>query len=88
MRTDLAEDLTARTLAACVPLLPRPGLPEHIRALTSRHLLDVESDLVGRFAVRAGHHAPVVTAPEDIHDLQGLMPGSGTLCTHWLVATR
>jgi hypothetical protein len=45
VRTDLAEDLTARTLAACVPLLPRPGLPEHIRALTSRHVLDVESDL-------------------------------------------
>src|SRR5262249_50886584 len=33
VRAELAEDLTARTLAACVPLLPRPGVPEHIRAL-------------------------------------------------------
>ncbi len=31
VRVELAEDLTARTVAACVPLTDRAGLPEHIR---------------------------------------------------------
>ena len=35
IRIDLAEDLTARALSACEPLLPRADVPEHIRALTS-----------------------------------------------------
>ena len=39
VRTELADDLTARTVAACVPLLARPGVPAHVRALTSRHVL-------------------------------------------------
>ena len=34
-RVELAEDLTARTLTQCVPLLDRPDVPEHIRSLTS-----------------------------------------------------
>ena len=34
------------TVAACVPLLARADVPEHIRALTSPHVLDVEADLV------------------------------------------
>ena len=29
-----------------------PGVPEHVRALTSRHVLEVEADLVGRLALR------------------------------------
>ncbi|PZS16462.1 MAG: TrwC relaxase [Pseudonocardiales bacterium] len=53
VRTELAEDLTARSVADCVPLLARIGAPEHVRALTSRHVLDVETDLAGRFAARA-----------------------------------
>jgi len=53
VRTELAEDLTARTLGHCVPLLARTGVPEHVRGLTSRHVLDVETDLVSRFAARA-----------------------------------
>jgi len=52
VRAELAEDLTARTLDRCVPLLERDGVPEHIRALTSRHVLDVEVDLIGRLALR------------------------------------
>ncbi len=52
VRSELAEDLTARTLAECVPLLDRTGVLEHIRALTSRHVLDVEADLAGRLAMR------------------------------------
>ncbi len=53
VRLELADDLTARAVADCVPLLERPGLPEHIRALTSRPVLEVEADLVGRLADRS-----------------------------------
>ncbi len=64
-RSELAEDLTARAVARCVPLLDRPGAPAHIRALTSQHVLDVEADLVGRLAARAAepHHNPDPTRP-------------------------
>ena len=60
VRTELAEDLTARTVARCVPLLQRSGVPEHVRALTSPHVLEVEDDLVTRLAARgtAPHTAP------------------------------
>jgi exodeoxyribonuclease V alpha subunit len=54
VRIGLAEDLTARALACCVPLLSRDGMPvpvpEHIRAWTSQPVLDVEADLVDRLA--------------------------------------
>ncbi|WP_375483525.1 MobF family relaxase [uncultured Jatrophihabitans sp.] len=53
VRAELAEDVTARTLAVCVPLLHRNGVPEHIRALTSRQVLAVEADLTTRLAARA-----------------------------------
>ena len=53
VRLELSEDLTARTVAACVPLLHRPGVPEHIRSLTSGDVLDVENDLTARLAHRA-----------------------------------
>ena len=52
-RTELAEDLTARVIAECVPLLDRPGLPEHLRTLTSPTVLDVEADLTTRLIDRA-----------------------------------
>jgi exodeoxyribonuclease V alpha subunit len=52
-RLELAEDLTARALARCVPLLGRAGLPEHIRTLTSQQVIDVEADLTARFIARA-----------------------------------
>jgi exodeoxyribonuclease V alpha subunit len=45
IRTELAEDLTVRTVAECVGLLERDGVPEHVRALTSRHVVAVESDI-------------------------------------------
>ena len=53
VRIELAEDLTARAVEACVPLLEQQGTPEHIRALTSHAVLGVEADLVSSFAVRA-----------------------------------
>jgi thymidine kinase len=66
-RGELAEDLTARTLADCSPLIGRSGVPEHIRQLTSRHVLDVEADLVARFAARA--HAPSDAVRTAVPDL-------------------
>src|SRR4051794_6703972 len=55
VRIELAEDLTARALARCVPLLDRDGagVPEHIRAWTSQPVLDVEADLTDRLAARS-----------------------------------
>ncbi len=53
VRIELAEDLTARALDRCLPLLDRDGLPEHIRAWTSQPVLDVEADLTTRLAARA-----------------------------------
>jgi thymidine kinase len=57
VRMELAEDLTARTMAQCVPLLDRDGAAgavlEHIRAWTSQPVLDVEDDLTVRFAARS-----------------------------------
>lgn len=52
VRIELAEDITARTIDVCVPLLERTGVPEHIRALTSPAVLEVETDLRSRLRVR------------------------------------
>ena len=59
VRIDLAEDLTARVLSACEPLLPRADVPEHIRAWTSPEVLAVEADLVTRLIGRAEQPAHV-----------------------------
>ncbi|MEO7061988.1 MAG: MobF family relaxase [Lapillicoccus sp.] len=67
-RSELAEDVTARALTRCVPLLGRRGVPEHIRALTSALVLSVEADLTTRFIDRATQQAPDLTgnlAPTD-----------------------
>ncbi|HEV7788226.1 MAG TPA: MobF family relaxase, partial [Pseudonocardia sp.] len=61
VRLELAEDLTARALDRCVPLVDREGVPEHVRSWTSRPVLDVEADLRTRFADRAGQ--PPLGAP-------------------------
>ncbi len=55
VRLELAEDLTVRAMARCVPLLARDGAgaPEHIRAWTSQPVLDVEADLTDRLAARS-----------------------------------
>ena len=66
VRSELAEDLTARAVHECVPLLTRSGVPEHVRALTSRQVLAVETELAERLAARASApaddaHARVAT---------------------------
>ncbi len=68
MRTELAEDLTARALERCLSLLNRDGMPEHLRTWTSRSVLDVEADLTARLAARtavAGGPDTDRTLPED-----------------------
>ena len=65
VRTELAEDLTARVVEASVPLLDQAGVPEHIRALTSPHVLEVEADIVARLADRASvPPTPAVVSPD------------------------
>jgi len=66
IRIDLAEDLTARTLSDCEPLLPRTDVPEHIRALTSPGVLAVEADLVTRLIGRAEQPAHVAAFADPI----------------------
>ncbi len=56
VRIELAEDLTARALARCIPLLAGDGVPEHVRAWTSPAMLAVEADLAARLAARGTHH--------------------------------
>lgn len=74
IRIELTEDLTARVVEACVPLLDQHGVPEHVRSLTSPHAVSVEADIVTRLASRAG--APVApaalspSAAEGLDDLQ------------------
>jgi exodeoxyribonuclease V alpha subunit len=46
VRGELAEDLTARVVAASRPLLDRSDVPEHVRCLTSHRVLAVEHELV------------------------------------------
>ena len=53
VRRELAEDLTARVVAASRPLLGRADVPEHVRALTSTDVLAVEHEIVDRIAQRA-----------------------------------
>ena len=74
VRTELAEDLTARVVEACVPLLDQPDVPEHVRSLTSPHVLRTEADIVARLATRAEDPAASAllpsTAAEGLDDLQ------------------
>ena len=86
VRGELAEDLTARTVGACVPLLDRDDVPEHVRALTSPRVLEVEADLVPRLAARAEHPprrpgGPVVAGRQLDHAQRAVvaaLAGSGT----------
>ncbi|PUA81099.1 AAA family ATPase [Nocardioides currus] len=56
-RIELTEDITARALDQCIPLLLRPEVPEHIRAYTSPQVLEVEAEIIQRMARRADRPA-------------------------------
>jgi exodeoxyribonuclease V alpha subunit len=68
VRLELAEDLAARAMDRCLPLLDRDGVPEHIRAWTSRPVLAVEAELTARLAARARTGGPEtdLTPPVDL----------------------
>jgi hypothetical protein len=70
VRIELAEDLTSRVIEVCVPLLDQPGVPEHVRSLTSTHVLRVEADIVTRLASRAD--VPVAQAALSTGRAEGL----------------
>lgn len=55
VRRELADDLTTRAVAASRPLLHRDDVPGHVRALTSREVVAVESEIVARLVARAEH---------------------------------
>ena len=62
VRGELAEDLTARAVARCTPLLLRPGVPEHVRALTSPRVLAVETEILERLLRRSHPSGPAEDA--------------------------
>ena len=53
VRIELAEDITARATDHCNRLLARPDVPEHVRALTSPRVQEVEANIVRRLAARS-----------------------------------
>jgi exodeoxyribonuclease V alpha subunit len=57
----------------CLSLLDRDDVPEHVRALTSNHVLDVEADLELRLVTRADTGADTRTEPPVA---QGSMSGN------------
>jgi exodeoxyribonuclease V alpha subunit len=91
VRLELAEDLTARALNACVPLLthrdgtPWRGVPEHVRALTSPAVIETEADISTRMIARA-QQSPVRADLEPVASLDvaqrevvAALAGTGTL---------
>lgn len=60
VRIELAEDLTARAVAACTRLLDRDDVPQHVRALTSPQVIAVEdriTRLLGLLSYAGGRDA-------------------------------
>lgn len=57
VRIELAEDLTARTIERCRRILTGSDVPEHVRSLSSPHVLDVEANLIARLARRGAQPA-------------------------------
>src|SRR5665647_1708487 len=91
VRLELAEDLTARALNACVPLLthrdgsPWRGVPEHVRALTSPAVIEVEADITSAMIARA-QECPVRADLEPVawldvaqREVVAALAGTGTL---------
>ncbi|HEY3479409.1 MAG TPA: MobF family relaxase, partial [Streptomyces sp.] len=67
VRGELAEDLTARVVAASRRLLRRGDVPEQVRALTSTRVLAVEHELVQGITARAEGEA----FPAHVRELRG-----------------
>ena len=67
VRIELAEDLTARAIEACVPLLRHPDVPEHIRV----------TDLTPRPGNRGRHRDPARRQSQRPPDACGAVPHRG-----------
>ncbi len=78
VRTDLAEDLTSRAVQLCLRILNRPDAPEHVRSLTSEHVLSIESDLNDCLSTRSDE--PVEPARR-IDDVDHLDPAQQSVVT-------
>jgi exodeoxyribonuclease V alpha subunit len=81
VRVELAEDLTARRLVACVPLLVEAdgsvrAVPEHLRALTSPQVLAVEDELTTRLIACAAHTPAGPSTPAQ-HVVGGIQAAQG-----------
>jgi hypothetical protein len=57
VRIELAEDITARAVHRCSRLLTGDAVPEHVRSLSSPHVVGVEADLIARISRRAAQPA-------------------------------
>jgi exodeoxyribonuclease V alpha subunit len=79
VRIELAEDLTARALDRCVPLLQRDGVPGHIRAWTSARVLAVEAELTARLADRATAPGLGLGVPDTALAVSGVPDGNLTV---------
>jgi hypothetical protein len=62
VRIELAEDLTARVIAASQPLLGRSDEPAHVRTFTSAEVSAVEYEIIDRIITRA--EAETITVVE------------------------
>jgi exodeoxyribonuclease V alpha subunit len=94
VRIELAEDVTARAMGRCVPLLSRDGaavaVAEHIRAWTCQPVLDVEADLTTRLAARAaaGGRDRHLTPPEVLSAAGGRLDAGQTAAVAALAGNR
>ncbi|MGY0540800.1 MobF family relaxase [Nocardioides sp. YJ-D4] len=73
VRSEVAEDLTARIIASSVPLAEGEAVPVDVRALTSPRVLAVERHLVRRFGGRADERG----RPMDLRRIQAWTAGLG-----------
>lgn len=86
VRIELAEDLAARAVAACAPLLTRDDVPEHVRGLTSPRVIGVEdriAQLLGLGASIGGRDAklrPITVASLDPTQRGAVAALAGTKC--------
>lgn len=64
VRIELAEDITARAVHRCVPLLASEDVPEHVRALTSAHVAKVEDEILHRLAARGEQPTKRISATQ------------------------
>jgi exodeoxyribonuclease V alpha subunit len=86
VRIELAEDLTSRAVERCTPLLLRPDVPEHVRAMTSPAVLAVETETLERLLRRSQpaeparlHRATLAQLSREQGQVAELLCGRGPL---------